>query len=266
MAGTTGQAAEQVLYERRAGAAWIVLNRPAVLNSLTPQLVAGVRAGLRRAEADPEMRCVVITGAGRGFCVGTDLAAVRGDHGPFDLRTFLESMRDGLLEIEASPLPVLAAVNGVACAGGMELILACDLVVAAEEARIGDAHANYGLIPGGGASVRLVERVGPVRAKQLLFSGDLLPAATLCEWGVVSEIVPAAQLAARVDEIAAMFASRSPLSVARMKQLARQALELPRRDALDREIALAVEHQGSADVAEGLAAFVEKRAPRFTGR
>ena len=248
---------EQVVYERRGAAAWLVLNRPEVLNSLTPELVAGLRAGVRRAEADPEVRCIVVTGAGRGFCVGTDLAAARGDYGPFDLRTFLGSIRDGLLEIEASPLPVIAAVNGVACAGGIELILACDLVVAAEEARIGDAHANFGLIPGGGCSVRLVERVGAVRAKQLFFSGDLLPAATLKEWGLVNEVAPAAGLEEAVGQLVAMLASRSPLATARMKLLAGQARELPRREALDREIDLVIEHESSADMAEGLSAFVE---------
>lgn len=256
---------DEILCERRGGAVWLTLNRPEVLNSLTPTAVEGLRAGLAAAEADPGVRCVVITGAGRSFCAGTDLGAIRGGQGPFDLRTFLEQLRDAALAIEASPLPVIAAVNGVACAGGLELVLACDLVVAAEEARIGDAHANYGLVPGGGCSVRLPERVGTVRAKQLLLTGELLPARRLHEWGLVNEVVPGAELTAAVDRIAAVLATRSPLAAARVKRLAAQGRELPRREALDREIDVVVGHAASRDMAEGLAAFAAKRTPVFTG-
>lgn len=268
-----GENGAQVRYERREAAAWLVLDRPQALNSLTPALVQGLAGGLARAEAagpaggvgDGGVRCVVITGTGRAFCAGTDLAAARGDHGPFDLAGFLGSFAALLEAIEASPLPVIAAVNGIACAGGLELVLACDLVVAAEEARIGDAHANYGLIPGGGCSVRLPERVGALRARELFFSGDLLPARTLEQWGLVNRVVPAAGLDAEVAAIAAQLAARSPLATARMKRLVAQARELPRHEALQRELELVLEHQQSADMAEGLAAFVEKRAPRFTG-
>ena len=258
-------ATAELVYERRGESAWLRLNRPEVLNSLTPTLVRLLRDGLARAERESGVRSVVITGTGRGFCVGTDLALVEGKQGPFDLRAFLSLVRDGLLEIESSPLPVIAAVNGVACAGGLELILACDLVVASEEARLGDGHATYGIVPGGGCTVRLPERIGATRAKQLFFGGDLLPARELMAWGLVNHVVPGAGLPAAAGAVAAMFAARSPLATARLKLLTGHAHDPSRREALDREIDLAVEHAASADMAEGLAAFAGKRAPRFGG-
>ena len=257
-------AEQQILYERRGAAAWLVLDRPAVLNSLTSAMLIGLRRHLAAAEADPGVRCVVVTGAGRGFCAGVDLGDARGNR-ESDTRAVLEELRDALLALEASPLPVIAAVNGVACAGGLELLLACDLVIAAEQARIGDAHANFGLIPGGGCSVRLPERIGMARARRLLLTGELLPARTLEEWGLVGEVVPAEELEAAAGRLVALLAAKSPLAAARVKRLMAQARELPRREALDREIAAVVEHAGSADMAEGLAAFAEKRVPRFTG-
>jgi enoyl-CoA hydratase/carnithine racemase len=171
-----------------------------------------------------------------------------------------------LRRLEESPKPVVAAVNGVAVAGGLEIMLACDLVVAAESARIGDGHANYGLVPGGGGSVRLPARVGATRAKWLLFTGELVTAAVLRDWGVVNDVVPDDELVSTVDTLVETLATRSPLGIRRMKELVASAAALGHDEALAHELAVVVDHVDSYDYQEGLAAFVDKRAPRFLGR
>ena len=159
---------DPVLYERRGAAAWLTLNRPEALNALTVPLIQCLDACLTRAEAETELRAIVVTGAGRAFCAGADLKSIgvllADDVERFGAE-FIRPLLAVLDRLEASALPVIAAVNGIAAAGGLETILACDLVIAAQGARIGDAHANYGLIPGGGGSVRLPRRIGPARAK-----------------------------------------------------------------------------------------------------
>jgi enoyl-CoA hydratase/carnithine racemase len=259
-------AQDEIAYERRGAAAWIRLNRPEVLNSITPQMVGGISSALDDAEADGEVRVVVVTGTGRGFCVGTDLAVALGGDEPFDLGAYLARLGAVLRRLEEFPKPVIAAVNGVAVAGGLEILLACDLVVAAESARIGDAHANYGLVPGGGGSVRLPARVGATRAKWLLYTGSMVPAAVLREWGAVNEVVADAELENAVDGLVATLATRSPIGLLRMKELVAAAAALEHGEALQHELDVVVAHVDTHDYQEGLAAFVGKRAPEFLGR
>jgi len=170
-----------VLYDERGAAAWITLNRPQALNAIDADLLTALDEALSRADRNDALRCVVITGAGRAFSAGADLKAVKsqlsGDAGAFS-KGFVSDFLALLERIERFRLPVIAALNGMALAGGLELVLVCDLVIAAESARIGDAHANYGLIPGGGGSVRLPRKIGPMRAKELMFTGAFVPAAS----------------------------------------------------------------------------------------
>jgi enoyl-CoA hydratase len=161
---------------------------------------------------------------------------------------------------------VIAAVRGWAMAGGLEIVLCCDLVIAGESARFGDAHANYGLLPGGGSSVRLPRRIGPMRARELMFTGDWFGAAAMKEAGLVTRIVPDTEVETVAGLLAAQLASRSPAGLRRMKSLLLHATERGRDEALaaeQREWAL---HARSLDLREGLAAFREKRIPHFTGR
>ena len=257
---------EQVGYERRGAAAWITFERPEVLNSLTPAMVDGLEAGLDAALADDEVKAVVISGRGRGFCVGTDLSVALGGDEPFDLGAYLARLGAALRRVETFPKPVIAAVNGVAVAGGIEIMLACDLVVAVESAKIGDGHANYGLVPGGGGSVRLPQRVGAARAKYLLYTGTLVPAATLRDWGAINEVVPDDGLEAAVAGIVEVLATKSPLGLRRMKELVAASADLGHEEALAHELDVVVAHTRSHDYPEGLAAFVEKRTPVFLGR
>lgn len=260
---------ETIKIEQRGGVAWITLQRPEAMNSLSPQLVEELAAALDQAERDPEVRALAITGSPPAFCAGADLKFIGSEVGVAfgdALAAFLERVGSVFNAIEDSPLPTIAAVNGLALAGGLELVLCCDLVVAAESAKIGDAHANYGLLPGGGSSARLPRKIGPTRAKYLLFTGDFLPAGDLVECGLVNRVVADDELESSVQEIAAKIASKSPLATRRVKQLVADAVDQPLHSALRQEISAITVHTQSADMREGLAAFNEKRQPNFSGK
>ena len=218
------------------------------------------------AESSPAARALVVTGAGRAFCAGADLSLIEGaESEPGSFERFLAAVGETMGRLERLPLPTIAAVNGIALAGGLELVLCCDLAIAAEGAKIGDAHANYGLLPGGGATVRLPRRVGPALAKQLMFTGAFLEAGELRHSGLLNDVVPAERLVSAVDELVAAIAAKSPLGLRRMKQLVGDALEQPLEVGLRAELLASSHHGRSADMAEGLAAFREKRDPQFTG-
>lgn len=263
-----GRAAPPVIQERRGSALWLRINRPEAMNSLNPDVVRALQAGLDLAEADLDVRCLVLTGSGRAFCAGADLKFVKqaGDEAGAGPSSFLDRVGELLNRIEAFPRPVIAAVNGLALAGGLETVLCCDLVIAAESARLGDAHANYGLLPGGGASVRLPRKIGPTRAKYLMFTGDFVPARELVESGLVNAVVPDDELEAAVSALVDKLSARSPLGLARMKQLVDDGLGQPVATGLRLELLASALHQHSYDMQEGLRAFQEKRAPAFIGR
>lgn len=260
---------ETIRFERRDGAAWIVLNRPEAMNSMSPQMVCDIDGALDAVESDATLRCVVLTGSGRAFCAGADLKAVKslGDAAGQEaaLRSFLGHATGLLQRIERLPLPVIAAVNGLALAGGLETVLVCDLVVAAESARFGDAHAKYGLIPGWGGSVRLPRKIGANRAKQMMYTAEHVPARAMAAWGLVNEVVADTDLHAAVAALCARIVDKSPLGLRRMKQLVDDGLEQPVDVALRVERLMVDAHNHSHDRAEGLAAFAQKRAPRFNG-
>ena len=260
---------EQVVkLDFRGAAAWITLNRPTALNSLTPGIGAGIDAALDEIDRHPEVCAVVVTGNGRAFSAGADLKFIRESSGgdPRALQHFTRDLLQVLTRLEQFPRPVIAAVNGLALAGGIELVLCCDIVIAAESAKLGDAHANYGLIPGGGSSVRLPRKIGPTRAKALMFTGEFLTARELMAMGLVNEVVPDGELTAAVERFVAKLANKSPLGLARMKQLVDDGLNQPQDTALRLELLAFDLHASSEDMQEGLVAFEQKRTPRFKGR
>jgi len=256
----------EVTSEIRGDAMWITLNRPDAMNSISPAVIAGVDAALDVAEQRPELRAVVLTGTGRAFCAGADLKFVRNDTGGDGASRFLNSLLALLNRIESFPRPVIAAVNGMALAGGLEMVLCCDLVIASQSARFGDAHANYGLLPGGGGSVRLPRKIGPTRAKYLMYSGEFATAATMESAGLVNQVVADDNLMAAVETVVGKIGTKSPLGLARMKALVNDGLEQPVEVALRQELLMSALHEHSEDLREGLTAFLEKRAPQFTGR
>ena len=256
---------DAVVTELRAGALWARLNRTEALNSINYELLAGLEAAMDEAVASQDAHALVITGSGRAFCAGADLAFLEGAGAEDDaFNRFLADVGETFRRLELLPLPTIAAINGFALAGGLELVLCCDLAIAAEEAKIGDAHANFGLLPGGGGSVRLSRRVGPTLAKQLMFTGDFLPSKALLGSGLLNDVVPGDRLEGTVDDIVGMIAAKSPLGLRRMKQLVDDSLQQTVDAGLRAELMASALHAHSADMAEGLAAFREKRTPEFT--
>lgn len=217
-----------------------------------------------------EIRVGVITGAGGHFCAGADLgeflaslnASSRRDGRP----DFLDIVFSTFEKLRAISIPLIAAVNGPTLAGGLELVLCCDLVIAAESATFADGHANYGIIPGGGASA-LLPRLLPINiARYLMLTGEALSAQQMLQHGLVNRVVKASELETTTWELAQSLASKSPLVLAQMKRLAGEALSKPLRDAVIDEFLSLRNHTRSIDLNEGLTAFKEKRRPRFVGR
>lgn len=262
-----------VRQERRGAALWLWLDRPESLNGIDQRMVDGLTAGLDAAEHDRDVRAVVITAQGRAFCAGADLAYARalaegpvpdGPHSASNL--FLRRVGSVLDRIEAFGKPVIAAVNGVTVGGGLELLLVCDVAIAARSARIGDGHAVYGQIPGGGASVRLVRRLGPSRAKHLMFTGLLHPAEHYLGTDLLIDVVDDDALVETVDRLVDVLAARSPVGLATMKKLANEGVDAPAPVGIARELDASALHERSADWREGITAFTEKRTPDFPGR
>ncbi len=256
-----------LIQEIREGAMWIRLNRPEAMNSLTPDLISCLSAALDEAQANDDVRAVVLTGAGRAFCAGADLKFVRSEMAePTAVAGFLQQVLATMNRLAGFPKPVIAALNGLTLAGGLELLLCCDLVIAARSAKLGDAHANYGLLPGGGASVRLPRVIGAARAKYLMFTGEFVSADEMAAAGLVNRVVDDDCLLREVQVLVDKIAGKSPLGLRRMKALIDDGLQQPVDTALRLELLASEAHAYSDDLREGLAAFSEKRRPAFTGR
>jgi len=251
--------------EAREGVGIITLDRPQQFNSLSLAMHRELTAALTALEQDSQVRCLMIQAEGKHFCTGADLREVTGLRGSVEkleifLRTGLESFR----RLEQSPLPVVVAVQGLALAGGLELVLACDVAFAAESARLGDQHAQFGLVPGWGGSQRLPRLIGRRRALELMLSARWLDAAEALSFGLINRVVPDAELREHTFAYCRELAARSRSGLGLMKQLVDRGLDLPLDAALALELALAAPALQGDDVAEGLAAFAEKRPPRFS--
>src|SRR5262245_21749737 len=243
---------------------WITLERPKAMNALNRETVDGMYATLAAWQNDPEVRTVVITGTGPAFCAGADLKQVGAPAAPGEM-DFLDSIVVMFDTLRAYPKPTIAAVNGLALAGGLETVMCCDIVIAAKSARFGDAHSNFGVFPGGGGAAILPRKVPANVAKYLLFTGDSLSADEMKTYGLVNEVVADAELTARAQALGDKFAQKSPIVLARMKRVANEDADKSQADALRHEVLELRNHERSWDLQEGLAAFVEKRKPKFRG-
>jgi enoyl-CoA hydratase/carnithine racemase len=251
-------------YEIRDAGAWIIFTRPERRNALDSEMIADLQTALRRAAADHAVRAVVITGAGGAFCSGANLEFVRSLDGPREVvDEFLRPLTCALDAIRRLPKPVIAAVNGHCVAGGMEMILCCDLILAASDARIADGHARLGLLPAIGGAQGLAHALGPHKAKELLFTGDAYTGAQLAELNLINRAVPAAELESAAADLVTKLAARSPAGLARMKQMVNDESSMSWDLAARYELTLTEAHLRGGAHAEGLAAFAEKRPPRF---
>jgi enoyl-CoA hydratase/carnithine racemase len=255
-----------VNFEVLGQVARLTLNRPEAMNALNSPIVAAINAALDRIESDDELRAVIVTGTGRAFCAGADLKDA-GDAQPEPGKPdFLQRAGAMMQRLRDLPKPVIAALNGLTMAGGLELAMCADIIIAADTAKIGDAHSNFGVFPGAGGAAILPRLIPEPSALYMLFTGKSLPAQRLYDLGLVSEIHPADGLADAALALATDLAARSPGSLRRMKVVAHATAEKTRAEALAHEEAMLREHMLSEDSQEGLKAFKEKRKPRFTGR
>lgn len=254
------------MVEHRGAVSWLFLNREKVLNAISTECMQELRQGLEILRDRQETRVVVLSGKGRAFCAGADLGGAREQEtdGP-PQPGFLQYAEAMERVLNAFPKPVIAAVNGICCGGGLELALMCDFILAADSARIGDAHVNFGAMPGGGASVRLPRVVGLNTARFLMFTGELFGAADMRDAGLVERVFPADRFEAEVQQTAERIAEKSPLGLASMKRLLEDGLDMPLAQALRMEKLVSRAHMQSWDAREGGRAFMEKRKPQFRG-
>lgn len=258
---------DPILLERRQAALWITLNRPAAANALTPDQRDRLIGIFEAASGDPAVRVVVLTAQGKHFCSGADLSggtagsAAVGDIGRM-LRTGSQRLISAVLDCEK---PVVAEIHGAAAGIGAHLVLACDFVVASEEARLIEVFMRRGLVPDGGGAYLLPRLVSPMRAKELMMLADDLPVARAQQMGLVTSVVPPDRLRATVQELAGRLAAGPTRTLALCKWLINRSLESSREQCFADEAMAQEQNMASHDAQEGVAAFVEKRAPVFEG-
>jgi 2-(1,2-epoxy-1,2-dihydrophenyl)acetyl-CoA isomerase len=260
---------QTILFEVSDGIARLTLNRPDRLNSFNTAMHAEVQDVLAAIRREATARVLVLTGAGRGFCAGQDLGdrlVAPGGAAP-DLGPSIENgYKPLILALRRLPLPVIAAVNGVAAGAGANIALACDLVIAARSAAFIQAFAKIGLVPDSGGTWLLPRLVGHARAMGLALLGEKLPAETAADWGLIWRCVDDEELAAEVDTLARRLAAAPTRGLARTKQAMLEGWSHTLEQQLDLERDYQQELGHSADYAEGVAAFMEKRAARFCGK
>ncbi len=262
----SGSSGEPVLRAREGAVQVLTLNRPQRLNAVNLDLYEGLARALEEADTDPEVRVVVLTGAGRAFSVGADLKA-HGAGPPEGAlrRRYVETAQRVNRLLQLGSKPVVAAVNGHAIGGGLEMALSADFMVVADDAKLRFPEVSLGTFVGGGVVYTLAERVGVAKARELIYLGEFFSGAEAAEMGVAWKAVPAGEVLEVSMELARRLAAKAPLSLAYAKRLIGPAGTMPRDEALARE-AEALEHLfGTRDWAEGVAAFHEKRAADFRG-
>jgi len=253
----------EVLLEVDGRVATITLNRPEQRNAVDPALTLALEAAVERVEADPEVWLAVLTGAGPNFCAGADLKALAAGRGA-ELSTAAGGFA-GFVRYPRSK-PVIAAVRGFALAGGTELVLACDLVVAASDAAFGLPEVTRGIVAAGGGLFRLPQAIPAARARELVLTGDRLPAEEAHSLGLVNRLVDAADVLTEARALADRICQNAPVAVRESLAVVRAAGELTETQGWARSAEAMTRAQQSEDAREGPRAFAEKRAPRWSGR
>lgn len=244
----------------------ITINRPGSLNALNPDVLQGLILEFQKIGRAPDCRAVIITGSGpKAFVAGADILSMS-QLGPRPIADYAELGQRATRLIETFPAPVIAAVNGFALGGGLELALSCDLIIAADTAKLGQPEVNLGIIPGFGGTQRLIHRCGVGTARRLCYTGELLSAEEGRSVGIVDKVVPAASLLEEARNWAKLIASKAPLAVKGAKRVIRASQETDLLSGLRLEVEEFLSLFGSADREEGMTAFLEKRPPKFTGR
>ncbi len=259
---------ETIIYEKKNSVAKITLNRPEALNAITRTMFLEIGQALEDAEKDSSVRVVVMTGSGESFCAGIDMKFASEElktlQDQQDLFRFGNKM--ALEKMEGLSKPVIAAVKGYCLAGGFEMMMATDLVIAAEDAKIGDQHINFGLFGGGGCVYRLALLAGMRKAKEIVLTGKRLSGKEAEQIGLVNLAVPADKLESAVDEMATELSTKSPVAVRLSKWFINRVTMLDADMRLELAIMYSLIDASSEDKEEGMKAFIEKRKPVFKGR
>lgn len=258
---------QEIFCEKRNQTLWIYLNRPKDMNSLTSAMLLEIQDVLVNQKSNNEIRVLVFCGKGKAFCAGADLKEVLRytSTEPSTEPDFFDIVQKTFEMLASFPKPVITALNGLTLAGGLELAMTTDLIIASESAKVGDAHSNFAMLPGAGSSVYLPRRIGSNRAKYLLFTGDFISAIEMKEYGIVNQVVPEAELEVTVQKLADKLAAKSPLVLRRMKEMVHYGMNQTEENALHSELLTLRNHLNSYDATEGLKAFVEKRKPEYEG-
>lgn len=255
-----------VLVTRTGSIRTLTLNRPHRRNALNPDLIEALDAALTEAEDDPHTRCLILAGSGKGFCAGADLqhflSMADTPGGP---TRFLRRVSAVVTRLETSRLPVVAALHGHAVAGGLELALACDVVVAADTTLIGDGHIRNNLLPAAGSSVRLPRKVGDSMARWLTMTGQLVPAERLAATGWLHATVPVEQVAATALAVASTLAEAGGPAQAAFKVLLHELTTMDEKQGLAHELRTFEQHWNTNDVPASLTAFLQRRSASGTG-
>jgi enoyl-CoA hydratase/carnithine racemase len=256
---------ETLLVEQRQQIVYVTLNRPSSLNALNSTLRRELKQCFTDVQADPDLRVVVLTGAGRAFCAGADVKEWREPTSLVEDRE--ERARLNFWQtMSRCEVPIIAAVNGYALGGGCELAMCCDIRLASDQAQLGLTEVTLGIIPGGGGTQRLPRLVGQGKALELILTGRRIAASEALRLGLVEQVVPHAQLLPAVEELAQTIVSRAPLAVKYAKEAVVRGRELPLTEGLRVEAELYTLLRTTEDRMEGARAFQEKRPPRFKGR
>lgn len=255
-----------IIYEKSEGIATITINRPEALNAFSAEVVSEILQAIEDVKADESVRVVVLTGAGeKAFSAGADIKAMKGMNAlkARELSQMGERLCNALENLEK---PVIAAINGYALGGGLEVAMACDIRIASENARMGQTEINIGLIPGWGGTQRLTRLIGATKAKELIFTGKMIDARTAEQLGLVNMVVPQDKFRETVRQFASELAQKAPVALKVAKALINKGAEI----SLDAAIALEREGFGvvasTEDLQEGVSAFIEKRKPVFKGK
>jgi len=258
---------DSILTTVEAGIGLLTINRPKVLNALDVPTLLELETAFGQLEADAEVRAIVITGAGdRAFVAGGDIADLNSRGGLAHYEEFAEIVHRVFRRIEISDKPTIAAVNGFALGGGTELILATDIRVLADTARLGLPEITLGLFPGAGGTQRIIRQIPPCRAKEIMFTGDQITADEAVAIGLANKVVPKDQVLTAAKEIAAKIAAKSPLVLKLLKRTLLNGADMPLSAALPYEQSMIGLVLDTADSHEGCSAFLEKRKANFTGK
>ncbi len=245
--------------------ATLTFNRPEVLNALNPEMISEFHSALGDVQEMPEVKVLVLTGAGKAFVAGADIRILQGLD-PLGAKQFAQKGQAALFAMEAMDIPVIACVNGFALGGGCEIAMACDFVCASEEAQLGQPEINLGVIPGFGGTQRLARLVGKARAKELCMSGRMIPAREASAIGLVTRIFPPETLVHETLKIAKTIAEKGRVALRAVKHVIDHGLDVDLKTGCALEADAFSVCFASPDQKEGTTAFLEKRAPNFTGK